>query len=247
MGNQLQPLIHTAITLLAFVGAPAVIMAILLTTRPRQALALRRARPKDLLKALILAAVVLGPLVQLTLFILQQLEMVSELVQENQRIVDVFSDLGTGQISAVWAMVSLVLLPAVCEELAFRGFILTGLRRRLRPWTAIGLSSFLFALYHMNVFQFLPTFLLGGVLALLTVRSGSILPAVLFHLLHNSLLVGVALLPRLDQEVEISPETLQLVRLWVTALCTVLASVLLWRLSFGSPLPSLANQEKVAS
>ena len=53
------------------------------------------------------------------------------------------------------------MLPALCEELAFRGFILTGLRRRFRPWTAVFLSSFLFALFQMNVFQFADHFVLG--------------------------------------------------------------------------------------
>ena len=81
------------------------------------------------------------------------------------------------------------LLPALCEELAFRGFILTGLMRRLRPRNAILLSSFLFALFHMNVFQFLPSFLLGVVLGLLTVRSKSLFPAIMFHFLHNALLI----------------------------------------------------------
>ena len=66
-----------------------------------------------------------------------------------------------------------------------------------RPGSAILVSSCLFALYHMNVFQVLPAFLLGIVLALLTVWSGSILPGMLFHCLYNGMLIGVALLPRL--------------------------------------------------
>src|SRR5205814_2200246 len=83
-----------------------------------------------------------------------------------------------------------VLVP-VCEELAFRGFILNGLCRRFQPWTAVLLSSFLFALYHANVFQFRTMFVLGMVLALFTVRSHSILPAVVFHCVHNSMLILV--------------------------------------------------------
>jgi hypothetical protein len=72
------------------------------------------------------------------------------------------------------------------------------------------LSSFLFALFHANVFQFLPAFILGVILALFTIRSGSVLPAIVFHSVNNSLLIllafaggiiepeaGVPLLPRL--------------------------------------------------
>src|SRR5262249_30234387 len=43
----------------------------------------------------------------------------------------------------------LALLPAVCKELAFRGFILSGLSRRFHPWAAVFLSAFLFALFQM--------------------------------------------------------------------------------------------------
>ena len=42
----------------------------------------------------------------------------------------------------------------------------------------------------MNVFQFLPAFFLGVVLGLITIRSRSLLPAILFHFLHDSVLLG---------------------------------------------------------
>ena len=58
-------------------------------------------------------------------------------------------------------------------------------------------SSFLFALYHMNVFQVLPAFVLGLVLGLLAVWSNSILPGMVFHMLYNGGLLLVALLPKL--------------------------------------------------
>src|SRR5207237_6671177 len=86
-------------------------------------------------------------------------------------------------------LLAFAVLPAFCEELAFRGFLLTGLLKRYRPRTAILLCSFLFALFHMNVFQFLPSFFLSVVLGLLTVRSRSLLPAMFFHLLYNAVLL----------------------------------------------------------
>jgi membrane protease YdiL (CAAX protease family) len=85
---------------------------------------------------------------------------------------------------------------AVSEEVAFRGFILTGLRQRFRPGTAVLLSSFLFALSQMNVFQFVPHFLLGAVLGFLVLRSGSLWPGIVFHLLYNTLVMGPGLLPQ---------------------------------------------------
>jgi len=84
----------------------------------------------------------------------------------------------------------LALLPAVCEELAFRGFILTGLRNGLGIRQGVVISALLFALAHGDPFRLLPTFLLGLLLALLATRSGSLWPGVVFHGLHNALAVA---------------------------------------------------------
>lgn len=81
------------------------------------------------------------------------------------------------------------LLPAVCEEIAFRGFILTGLRNGLGTRHAVVISSLLFALAHGDPFRLVPTFVLGLLLALLATRSGSLWPGVVFHASHNSLAV----------------------------------------------------------
>jgi sodium transport system permease protein len=79
--------------------------------------------------------------------------------------------------------------PAVCEELVFRGVFL-GLLRRTGPTRAAVLaSSAVFAVIHLSVFRFVPTFLLGLVMAVLVVRTGSLFPAVLYHMAYNGLAV----------------------------------------------------------
>ncbi|HLJ91809.1 MAG TPA: ABC transporter permease subunit/CPBP intramembrane protease [Gemmataceae bacterium] len=190
-------MIRTGISYLAFVATPPLFMALLLTTRPRQGLALRLPSPKALLVAALLAALLLPPLIQLTSTILCTFPRLQELLSESQPFVQELRTLRDGQ-GALWWMYLLVyvLLPAVCEELAFRGFILSGLRRHYSVWTAIVISSFLFALYHRNVFQAVPTFTLGVVLGILAVRSGSVIPGMLFHLVYNGMLIGVPLLGR---------------------------------------------------
>jgi sodium transport system permease protein len=184
--------VSTGVTYLAFVTAPPLLMAVLLTTRPRLGLGLRLPSATAVLIAALLAVVLLPPLAQLTESILNQFPRLKELLHW-QPLVEA---LRSPESAGGWWQSLLVfgMMPAICEELAFRGFILNGLRRRLRPASAILLSSFLFALYHMNVFQVLPAFVLGVVLGLLAVRSGSVVPGMVFHLLHNGLLVGVAVL-----------------------------------------------------
>ena len=52
------------------------------------------------------------------------------------------------------AVVILAILPAIGEELLFRGMIFNGLRERFKDWTAIFLSGLMFALMHTNLQQF---------------------------------------------------------------------------------------------
>jgi sodium transport system permease protein len=80
-------------------------------------------------------------------------------------------------------------LPAVCEELAFRGFILSGLRHMGHKWTAIVLSSVFFGVAHGLLQQSLAAIAVGVIIGYLVVQSGSLLPGVLFHLTHNALFV----------------------------------------------------------
>ena len=195
--SQTSLLESAAIAYLAFVAAPPLLMALLLTTRPRQGLGLGLPSPRALLAAAVLAVLLLPPLAKLTLTILRQFPVITELLSQRQPLVKELGTLGAEEETAWWQpLLVFGLLPAVLEELAFRGFILTGLRRRLPLWSAIVLSSFLFALYHMNVFQVIPAFILGIVLGLLAAWSNSVLPGMLFHLLYNGVLLGVALLPR---------------------------------------------------
>ena len=85
--------------------------------------------------------------------------------------------------------------PAVCEELAFRGFILSGLRNVGSPWRAICVSAIFFGLSHGILQQSLIACLIGVLLGWLALRTGSILPGMVFHLVHNSLGVLVARAP----------------------------------------------------
>jgi len=184
----------SAIRYLAFVAAPALFMALLLTTRPLQGLALRRSPGWAWPIAAVLAILLLPPFSALTLFLLDQFPQIKQTLLEAQ---------GGSRLpveipgSLLLYLLVQIVMPAVCEELAFRGFMLSGLRRRFRPWTAILLSSFLYALYQMNVFQAVPHFLVGVVLALLVTRTGSVAGAIVFHLVWNVLLAVPVLQPSL--------------------------------------------------
>jgi len=80
----------------------------------------------------------------------------------------------------------IILLPAVCEELLFRGAMLGLLRRSMPVWAAIAIQAALFGAVHLMAFRVLPTAVLGVVLGLLVWRTRSLLPAMVVHALHNA-------------------------------------------------------------
>ncbi len=81
------------------------------------------------------------------------------------------------------------LLPALCEELLFRGALLGLLRRSLHPALACLLVGLLFGLLHLHVVRILPTGILGVLLCVAALRSGSLWVPVVIHALHNGVLV----------------------------------------------------------
>lgn len=92
---------------------------------------------------------------------------------------------------SIWGRVLLFAVsPGICEELLFRGAILSGLRRDLPPAKSIAWQALLFGAVHASIFRFLPTAFVGAVLTALTLRARSTWPAILLHSAYNCILVG---------------------------------------------------------
>ncbi|MBP3619661.1 MAG: CPBP family intramembrane metalloprotease [Clostridia bacterium] len=87
--------------------------------------------------------------------------------------------------SYIGCMVMLGVVPAICEELLFRGIIFQGLKEKYSKWTAILISALLFALVHQNIEQFIYPFILGVVFAVLLERTNNLIYPILMHMFNN--------------------------------------------------------------
>ncbi len=91
--------------------------------------------------------------------------------------------------SGILLVLGAAIVPAICEETAFRGLVMSGLER----WggrVAVVVTTLLFAAYHFEPYG-IPTYLvLGAFLAWLAWRSGSILPGIAAHATNNLLALG---------------------------------------------------------
>ncbi|MFO0887652.1 MAG: ABC transporter permease subunit/CPBP intramembrane protease [Isosphaeraceae bacterium] len=171
---------------LGFVLVPTLLLTFLLSSSPSRTLRLKAPRWTDLAIAAGLV-LCLNPLqMQLSFWVMKYFPM-SGAMQEALKA-------ATGTMSWPVALVVVALIPAVCEELAFRGFILSGLESGHSQRSAIVISALLFGFMHLMVSlyqQLFNTTLLGLILGLLAVRTRSLLPGILMHFINNGL--GVAL------------------------------------------------------
>ena len=108
---------------------------------------------------------------------------------------DVAGETLTKIISTPGGYFVIALLAPVVEEVVFRGAILRTLLSSMQSkWGAICFTAALFALIHANPAQMPHAFLMGWLMGWLYMRTGSILPAVVFHWANNTVayLVAVA-------------------------------------------------------
>jgi sodium transport system permease protein len=90
-----------------------------------------------------------------------------------------------GRLGLGGMLLLLALTPAICEEVLFRGAILSSFRGRMPMAAAILLVGVLFGLIHLSVYRIVPTALSGFVLTYVAWRSRSVFPAMLGHLMVN--------------------------------------------------------------
>jgi membrane protease YdiL (CAAX protease family) len=83
-------------------------------------------------------------------------------------------------------LVIIAVIPAVFEELAFRGLVLPFLTHRMPAVHAVVVSSAAFAILHMDWVSMPFLFGMGLSLGWLRVASGSLLPPMLVHFFHNA-------------------------------------------------------------
>jgi len=133
----------------------------------------------------------------------------------------------------------LVVVAPLTEELICRGLILRGLLARISPWRAIVVSALLFALVHLNPWQFVTAFVIGLVFGWVYFRTGSLLLCMAGHALHNTLSLVATGLPFVIRGFNSTPPagTVDFQPCWfdLTAMALVLVG-LVWFLRWAPPL-----------
>jgi sodium transport system permease protein len=176
-------------------------MAVMLTSNPLKTLKLRGCHPKWLAAGVVLP-VVLQPL---SIELLTRLHWFFPPLPPG--IDRIMASMSSHELPFWLPFLAFAVTPAICEELAFRGFILSGLQRTHRYRLAAVMSSIAFGIVHMIPQQVFNATLLGLVLAALALRSGSLIPGIIFHLIFNGLQVVASRLL-------VDPKNLDMMKNW---------------------------------
>ena len=153
------------------------------------------------------------------------------------------------QLPPVSVFVLLALAPAICEELLFRGFLLSGLGSGGRATAAILGSAAVFAVFHFMLFKIPVTFTFGIVLAFLCWRSGSIWPGMLAHFLHNGIGAYSAIRPNWYEGLGIPSDTDWVhlpARVLITGCVMFVAGLVLASGANGHPTPAAKSLGEAA-
>jgi uncharacterized protein len=94
-------------------------------------------------------------------------------------------------IAIGFQILGLGLFPGFFEELLFRGVLIRGLENQNRHFAIIYIA-FLFALLHLNPYNFVGPFILGIVFGYMLYASNSIIPSMIAHMTNN--MIGVTMI-----------------------------------------------------
>ncbi len=81
----------------------------------------------------------------------------------------------------------------IIEEVFFRGFLYSAFKKNWGVLPALFLSSILFSLVHLEIYSFIPLFIIGWFLAYIFEKTRSLLPAIFLHAIYNLILILILL------------------------------------------------------
>lgn len=124
-------------------------------------------------------------------------------------------------------IIIIALVPAIGEELLFRGYIQQSLYRRLNnPHVAVWVAAFLFSAIHLQFFGFFPRLFLGAFLGYLYVFTGSILVPMFCHFMNNSIIIILAYIVTPEKALEAETATEATTATAITSIVSLIIAVL---------------------
>jgi membrane protease YdiL (CAAX protease family) len=104
------------------------------------------------------------------------------LTKVNNGLQNVFTSVPMGV-----AFLIIAVMPAICEEALHRGLILYSLSSLKSKWMIVLSMGVIFGVFHLDLYRFLPTAVLGMAMTYIMLETRNILLPILFHFINNVL------------------------------------------------------------
>lgn len=165
---------------MVFLLAPALVYARLVGIPFDKAFPILRPTFAEVLITILLTALVIAPIESL-------IQLQERIIPLPQNVAEFYQELVARKVwwQGIVQFFALALVPAVCEELFFRGLLQHLLEPRFGKWKAILLTSLFFAIAHVNPWYLAYYFLLGLYFGWLKDWRGNLGLCVLAHFLNN--------------------------------------------------------------
>ncbi len=147
----------------------------------------------------VLGIVILTPLLQSYLFIqnyfIEQWAESSQFINSIKFLLDSLNELiektfgnlirADNVAEMILVIITISIVPAICEEIMFRGYIQRSFGFRFKPHIAVILTALFFALYHFNPYGLIPLVIIGFYLGFAAYTSQSLVIPIILHFLNN--------------------------------------------------------------
>jgi membrane protease YdiL (CAAX protease family) len=147
----------------------------------------------------VLGIIILTPLLQSYLYIqnyfIEKLAEVSPFINSIKFLLDSLNELiektfgnlirADNVPEMLLVIITISVVPAICEEVMFRGYIQRSFGFKFRPHIAAVLTAVFFALYHFNPYGLIPLITIGFFLGFAAYSSQSLVIPIIIHFLNN--------------------------------------------------------------
>jgi len=128
--------------------------------------------------------IALIPVLILMLVIIAVIINITKYVPARQPVVELFLK-EKGLAFLTYSSLFAAIIGPIIEELFFRGFLYSALKKRTGIFWAMIVTSGLFAALHAHIVGFFPIMALGMLLAYLYEKTGTLVSSVTVHMIHN--------------------------------------------------------------